>query len=493
MNASSSLPRLVAILVAVFVSMPSSRGQTPNPAFPVGSLSATPYPSGSYKALLTWSIRLPDGENPANYSHFIRQVSYPMGVVWDATVAKSGQTLSALSIDFGGSEFQLWTVRNSPLTSYLLASTFVSSYTPQATVAIRTEDPYPYLPRTRADRPFHVDVTVNGLLSGEFDPDSLKSVKLTRQVQSYGAGGTGVNLDRFQATLLSNASLAENGSRTLSFTLNEVPGADRAKVRGEERFSVCTVADVMFPASQLTSQTLQIWPVADGSIAGISSGEVIGPAVPALTFTLHDLYPSSKTWAQVYKGAPSQTTTGKIVPGSSFAVNTAVPQDRTATIGNYLSVFDSDGLWTMDLLTKTPFGTDRLAQVSFTVQGTASLRESWRLAQFGSAENSGNGADLNDFDHDGLPNLIEYAFGLDPKTNSAASMPVVQRTSDSWVMSFTPPSGVGGITYGAEWSRDLNSGSWQTVEDSGVSPNHVFRVPLAGKPRVFMRWKVTGH
>jgi hypothetical protein len=493
MNASASLPRLVAILVAVFVSIPSGHGQTPNPAFPVGSLSATQYTTAGYKALLTWSVQLPDGENPANYSHFIRQVSYPMGVMWDATVAKSGQRLSSLSIDTGGSEFQLWTVRNSPLTSYLLASTFVSIYAPQATVAIRTEDPYPNLPRTRADRPFHVDVTVNGMLNGADVPDSMKSVKLLRHAQSYGAGGTGVNLDRTQATLLSNASLTENGSQTLSFPINEVPGADRAKVRGEERFSVFAVENGMAPESQLASQTLQVWPVADGAITGISSGQMIGPVVPTLTITLHDLYPSSTTWAQVYKGAARLGVSGRTVPGSSYAVNTPVPVDRTAMIGNYLSVFDSDGLWTMELLTKTPFGTDRLAQVSFTVQGTPNPRDDWRLAQFGSAENSGDGADLNDFDKDGLPNLIEYAFGLDPKKNSAAAMPVVQRTSDSWVMSFTPPSGVGGITYGAEWSPDLGAGNWQTVEDSGVSPNHVFRVPLAGKPRVFMRWKVTGQ
>lgn len=493
MNASAFPPRLVAILVAVFVSITCGHGQTPNPAFPVGSLSVTPYTTAGYKPLLTWSVRLPDGENPANYLYFIRQVQHPWGVTWDYYLPKSGQTLSALPTDVGGSEFQLWTVRNSPLTSYLLASTFVSNYAPQATVAIRTEDPYPYLPRTRADRPFVVDVTVNGILNGAEVPDSMKSVNLIRQVQSYGAGGTGVNLDRTQATLLSNSSLTENGSRTLSFTLNEVPGADRAKVRGEERFSVFTVADVMFPASQIASQTLQVWPVADGAITGISNGQVIGPVVPTLTITLHDLYPTSTTWAQVYKGAARPGASGRTVPGSSYAVKTAVPVDRTAMLGDYLSVFDSDGLWTMELLTKTPFGTDRLASISFKVQGTPNPRDDWRLAQFGSAENSGNGADLNDFDRDGLPNLIEYAFGLDPKTNSATALPRPQRIGNEWVLGCTPPSGVGGITYGAEWCPDLNSGSWQTVEDNGVYPNHVFRVPMAGKPRVFMRWKVTGQ
>ena len=493
MNARAFPPRLAAILVAVFVSITSGRGQTPNPAFPVGTLNALPTVTGSSKALLAWSVRLPDGENPANYTHWIRQTQYPSMVNFDISVAQSGQTLSPLPFDVGGSRFVLWTVRNSPLTSYLLSTTACGPYLPTASVAIRTEDPYPYLPRTRADRPFQVDVSVSGLLNGEDDPDSAKSVNLLRHVQSYGATGTGVGIDRFQATLLSQSNIAQTGTQTLSFAVNAVPGTDRAKVRGEERFSAFTLADDQNPDFLIASQTVQIWPVADGAITGISPNQSIGPTVPALTITLHDLYPSSTTWAQVYKGASSLTTTGKIVPGSSFTVYTAVPQNRTATIGNYLSVFDSDGLWTMDLLTKTPFGTDRLSTISFNVQGTASLRESWRLAQFGSTENSGNGADLNDFDQDGLPNLIEYAFGLDPKKNSAAAMPVAQRIGNAWVLAFTQPSGVGGITYGAEWTPDLGAGNWQAVTDSGVSPSHIFSVPLAGKPRVFMRWKVTGQ
>jgi len=40
--------------------------------------------------------------------------------------------------------------------------------------------------------------------------------------------------------------------------------------------------------------------------------------------------------------------------------------------------------------------------------------ESWRIFRFGSASNSGNAANLADPDRDGLPNLVEYAFGLNP-------------------------------------------------------------------------------
>ena len=93
----------------------------------------------------------------------------------------------------------------------------------EAEVAIRTEDPYAVIRRTWADRPIYVDVTIGGLLAGATDPDVSKSVKLFRHVQSYGTGGTGMTLDRTQATVLSQASIVTNGLQTLTYTVNSVP------------------------------------------------------------------------------------------------------------------------------------------------------------------------------------------------------------------------------------------------------------------------------
>ena len=47
---------------------------------------------------------------------------------------------------------------------------------------------------------------------------------------------------------------------------------------------------------------------------------------------------------------------------------------------------------------------------------TLSKREDWRLSHFGTAENLGEFADEADFDKDGIDNLVEYAFKLDPKS-----------------------------------------------------------------------------
>jgi hypothetical protein len=272
-------------------------------------------------------------------------------------------------------------VNSSTLQSYLLSSSYVGTYIPVASVVIRSEDNTAAIPRTRADRPFYVDVTVSGLLSGSEDPDASKGVKFLRHVQSYGVDGTGIGIDRTQATLLSSTSIETNGTRNLTFLINSVPGADRAKVRGEERFSVFSLKDERetynVPESQIASQYIQIWPVADGSITGISQGQLIRYSLPQVTLTVNDLYPNSTTYAQVYKGNPQLGVSGSIVPGSAVTVNDSVPQNRILDLKNYDSVFDEDGRWTMELLTVTPFGTDRLAYVSFDLDRTINMNGSF--------------------------------------------------------------------------------------------------------------------
>jgi len=315
------------------------------------------------------------GDTIITYTNFIRQIQQPSGVVWDMSVAATspaGGSLSALGIEPGGARYELWTVANTtPLTNYLLDTKYVSTYIPGATVAIRTGDTtYPTIPRTRCDQPFYVDITITGLLSGATDPTASKSVNLLRYVQSYGVGGTGVGIDRNQATLLSTASIVTNGLQTLTYALTSIPGSPLTKIRGEERFSVFSIADYQAPSTQLASQFVQIWPVTDGTIAGITAGQVIRTTMPQATLTLNDLYPSSRSYAQIYKGNPVLGTVGTVVPGSNLVINDTVPSNRVLLLNNYDSVFYEDGVWTMELLTVTPFGTDRLAYVTFTLDRT---------------------------------------------------------------------------------------------------------------------------
>lgn len=328
------------------------------------------------------------------YTNYIRQTQMPAGVTWDAssTVTEAGTKLSDLAINPGGARFDLYTVKNSPLTSYLLDSSYVGTYVPIASVIINSEDNYgrdltvggslpvnlpAMIRRTRADRPFTVYVTVNGLLSGATDPDASKSVKFFRHTQSYGATGTGVNLDRTQAILKTQSSIATNGTQTLPYSLTVIDGGNRAKVRGEERFSLFSLADYQAPESQLASQFIQIWPVSDATISGITQNQLYKSAMPTFTLALNDLYPDSTTYAQVYRGEPALNQTGTVVPGSSQVISDSVPQNRLLTVSNYDSVFDGDGRWTMEVLTLTPFGIDRLAYISFDIKRSIEVNGSF--------------------------------------------------------------------------------------------------------------------
>ncbi len=302
-----------------------------------------------------------------DYTFFIRQIQMPGDVQWDISVAQQGSRQSPLAINPNGARFDLWAVRSSPLTSTLVDSTYVQSYIPIASVNIVSEDPYTVIPRTRADRPFTVNIFVDGLSLDPTAPAAAKSVKILRHVQAYAGAENGATIDRSKATLLSQGSLNTNGSHTLSYSVNSIPGGDRTKVKGEERFSVYSLADYQAPESQLASQFIQIWPMTSVSLSGMNAGHVIKGIAPEITVTLTDLYPSSYTYAQVYKGPAQLGTVGTLVPGASVVVNSSVPQNNALRLKDWDASIATDGTWTLEVLTETPFGIDRLAHVSFIV------------------------------------------------------------------------------------------------------------------------------
>jgi hypothetical protein len=46
------------------------------------------------------------------------------------------------------------------------------------------------------------------------------------------------------------------------------------------------------------------------------------------------------------------------------------------TLSNYEGVFDEDGQWTMELVTETPFGLERLQHVTFHLDRTIQMNSS---------------------------------------------------------------------------------------------------------------------
>lgn len=88
---------------------------------------------------------------------------------------------------------------------------------------------------------------------------------------------------------------------------------------------------------------------------------------------------------------------------------------------------------------------------------------SWRQTHFGSHENEGDGADLNDFDGDGMVNLLEYALGSSPTDPSSVAHPVistVNQGSEFYIvlglsLTINKPAEITDILYKAQVSDNL--------------------------------------
>jgi hypothetical protein len=309
------------------------------------------------------------------YANFIRETQFPSGDYSYLPVEPTGDKLSEKELEAGGARFDLIAVRNAPYVEYLLDSRFVGAFVPLAQVRIESQDPYSTPPRTRADRPFKVYITLDGLRTGADDPEASKKVNLLHHIQSYGEGGTDKNINRDNATLLTpTTTLSSNipASTEPYTTLYTSLEGSTMKVRGEERFSIYTLNDYQAPPSQIASATVQIWPRGTGKIEGIAAGDVIKFKMPDIKITYTNIYPDSTVYAQVYPGGPADGTEGVHVEGSGKRYYSTEPESPDPIIlTNWDRVFTKDGEWTIELISETPFGREIIAQIGpFTLDRT---------------------------------------------------------------------------------------------------------------------------
>jgi len=169
-----------------------------------------------------------------------------------------------------------------------------------------------------------------------------------------------------------------------------------------------------------------------------------------------------------------------------------LPQFSTSYLPNGLTVhgFGEDANGELYALV-TNTASSGSGGIIYSLKNAPTALESWRLLHFSTTVNTGDAANLSDFDHDGLVNLLEFAFGLDPKSGGSLALPQPLLTAGNLTVSFTQPAGVSGITYKAEWSTTLDIGSWTAIPDTGTGNTHAFSVPAGANPRLFLRYVVT--
>ena len=140
---------------------------------------------------------------------------------------------------------------------------------------------------------------------------------------------------------------------------------------------------------------------------------------------------------------------------------------------------------------------------SMTVLIVKGQYEAWRELKFTSAElaNDNISGDMADPDHDGIPNLMEYALGMLPKSPSPAGLPVSGKQSIGGktyrTITFTDIRALTDITYTVQVSSDMhtwNSGPAYCVRIDDVSTDQaVYRdlTAIQDAPHRFIRLMVT--
>lgn len=122
--------------------------------------------------------------------------------------------------------------------------------------------------------------------------------------------------------------------------------------------------------------------------------------------------------------------------------------------------------------------------------GVSAHEQAWWSLHFGSDTAAIGESDLADPDRDGIPNLIEYAFGQDPHESSPGSLPQWRREGNEMVLRFTVAEGVTSLHFGVIAADRPDATEWGEIQDIGTFPEHHFRVAMEAPSR-FMRLQIS--
>lgn len=346
------------------------------------------------KTLLTFLIiATTAGVHAVDPEAWVRQTDLTNGMIYDIPLTATGGTFQApLPVSEMGSSFELFARGTAWDTAiYHLDTKLIRAYTPTVAIAINSEDSYVrgdpassnFVRRTRADRPFGVNITVNGLVASS-QSQAEREVYFTTHKRNY-------SLDTFSGTGLAQTLLSETnlGNGTVSTSVyHQLTASPLTAACGEQVYTFVRYAADGVPDTTIMQPKIEIWPVATASIQNVSASQVFTDRIPALLLQLNYLYPDSRTFAQVYPGPAVLGTDGTLIKGTErkygayynptqAEATTNVPQNQEITIDDLSNYAATDGVYTLEVITETPFfgrAPERLLAVTFEVDRVISSR-----------------------------------------------------------------------------------------------------------------------
>jgi alpha-tubulin suppressor-like RCC1 family protein/subtilase family serine protease len=287
------------------------------------------------------------------------------------------------------------------------------------------------------------------------------------------------------------ANVSFDAGPGLSYSVN-IPGSP-SPLNGS------TVTAVSATLNNLTPATTYHFRVDGTNIVGTTYGNDATFTTPNNNAYLSNLALSTGTLSPVFASGttsytvsvpyttPSITVTPTLADGNaSVTVNGATVTSGTPSPSLPLTVGSNT-------VTIVVIAQDGSTTNTYTITATRlSGLESWRQTYFGATANSGSADDTADYSGNGLPNLVKYAFRLDPVTPGASTLlPQAVLSGNTLTITFTEPPGINGISYGAQSSAALLSPIWTSVPDTGFGTTHVFSAPIGNNTTLFLRLTVT--
>lgn len=307
--------------------------------------------------------------------NIIRQKVLNYGLQYDiVTTDNSGNGIAKLPMQAGGSSFELFAHGSAWDTNvYFLDRKVIGHYLPVGTIQIQTGDSYhdwfnPQAPpRTRADKPYQLAISVSGLTADPTAPRAAREVLYTHVGQNYDSTFTPNGHDEYIVSSFYMFNQQPNFSPVYTSLTPMAP----TKAMGIEKFTLSSLTDQTVKESSILDEDyLIVWPVSEAIIEGIQPGMTIRDSLPNIVVRYKDLYPLSYTYIQIYQGPATLGASGSFFGSSIRWHNTVVPQNEIVSIENWENMIPDDGQYTLEVVTLTPFDNwtaESLKTVTFNV------------------------------------------------------------------------------------------------------------------------------